>query len=360
MILTIIIFVLVLGVFIFVHELGHFITAKRAGVKVEEFGFGLPPRIFGIKKGETIYSINWLPIGGFVKIYGEDGNGKQDNRSFASKSIWQRTKIISAGVLLNYLFAIVAFAVVFAIGVPTVVEDDSMVLKDEAIRVLMIQNNSPAQKAGIQLGDNPIAIKTADGLVILQISSIEQLSEFSRQHQGEKIIMSVKRGDETKDISLALRQATDSEGPAGILLGKTGLVFYPWYEAIWRGAFYAMIVTGQIIIAFGALIKNLALGASTNLSVGGPVYIYQLTGQMTSLGINYLLQFVAFLSLNLAIINFLPFPALDGGRLIFLLIEKIKGSPVKQIIERRVNSVGFIMLVLLMIFITYRDIMRLL
>lgn len=356
---TIIIFILVLGLLVFVHELGHFITAKRAGIKVEEFGFGLPPRMFGVKKGETIYSLNWLPIGGFVKIYGEDGEGAKDPRSFSGRPIWQRAIVLVAGVLMNFLLAMFLFTLVFKIGVPAAVDEEVMNARDIKIQVTQVASNSPAQKAGLLMGDSISEVIDASGAK-KEISEIQELLNFIQARKNQEITLKVNRGKETIFVKLLVRENPPvGEGSMGVALVKTGIVSFGWREAIKRGIIYSFQIIYLVVASFFGILFNLFRGISPGVEVAGPVMIYQLTGQMSQLGINYLLQFVAFLSINLAFINILPFPALDGGRLFFLLIEKIKGSPVNPIFERKANSVGLALLILLIAVITIKDVSRL-
>ncbi|PJE58374.1 MAG: RIP metalloprotease RseP, partial [Candidatus Portnoybacteria bacterium CG10_big_fil_rev_8_21_14_0_10_36_7] len=354
---TIIIFILVLGLLVFVHELGHFITAKRSGINVEEFGFGLPPRLFGVKRGETIYSLNLLPIGGFVKIFGENGEEKTDERSFSAKSILCRAKILASGVFMNYLLAVILFSVAFTVGLPAIVEDGSGYVKDARIQITQVVSNSPAQKSGIAIGDQIVSLSVGGSQELVEVKEIIDVQKMVSKNVGKEVNVTIKRGDKTFVLDTIPREnPPEGEVALGIVLAKTALVSYPWYESLWRGFLFSITLTWEMISALFILASNFFRGSSGGFEVAGPVGIYQLTGQMSQLGINYLIHFVAFLNLNLAIVNILPFPALDGGRLLFLLIEKIKGKPINQKSERLANSIGLALLVLLMVFITYKDI----
>ncbi|MCX6730095.1 MAG: M50 family metallopeptidase, partial [Candidatus Portnoybacteria bacterium] len=347
MILTIIVFLLILGLLIFAHELGHFISAKKAGARVEEFGFGFPPRIFGFKKGDTTYSINAIPLGGFVKIFGEEEGEKRSDSKFAfyNKPIWQRAIILVMGVVMNLVLAVVLLSIVHMLGVPTFVEQEQEAnYRNIQIQIVEIAKSSPAESAGIKVGDSIISL--AFGSEKTQIKEIEEVQKFIGFHSGQEIAMEIKRGDETIIKNLTPRvDPPKEEGALGIAMSKTGLVSYPWYTAIWKG----FVATGKLAVTmitmFWLLIKTLLFQGKMIGDVAGPIGIAVLTSQVISLGWVYVLQFAAILSINLAIINILPFPALDGGRLLFLLIEKIKGKPIKAKTERIANGLGFAILI---------------
>jgi len=359
--LTIIVAILILGILIFAHELGHFLSAKKAGVKVEEFGFGFPPRIFSFKKGETIYSLNLIPIGGFVKIYGEerDGNETKSKFAFYNKPAWQRAIILLAGVFMNLVVAAIFLSIVHGIGVPTIIENGQEInAKNIQIQIIDVAKGSPAETAGIKIGDSiqELFYKTES----VKVKTIEEVQGFISLHIGEEIQITFRRGDEIISSRMTPRpNPPEGEGATGIAMAKTGLVSHPWYEAIWLG----IKTTGQMIVTmvslFYLLIKTLIMKGTMIGEVAGPVGIYNMTMHMVKLGWVYVLQFAALLSINLAILNALPFPALDGGRLLFLLIEKIKGKPIKFKTERTANAIGFAILIILMIVVTFRDIIKL-
>jgi len=381
---TVLIFIIILGLLVFVHELGHFLVARRNGVMAEEFGFGFPPRIFGLYKAkngkrklvwgskeveaiDTIYSVNWIPLGGFVKIMGEDGEPsssagkeKKDPKSFASKSPFTRTRILAAGVAMNFLLAAVLLSVGYFVGIPQAVEDvSSGNLKNEKIQIIETIPGSPASQMGIQVGDQIVGvISSSDKLV--SFNTIEQVQNYINSNKGQEIKLNVKRGNEA--LILTGTPRTDfpaSEGALGISLVKTAIVSYPWHESIWRGVQTTVDLAGMIIVAFGNLLWKLITGHSVGMDVSGPVGIAVLTGQVAKLGFIYILQFTALLSVNLAIINILPIPALDGGRILFIMLEKLKGKPVSQKFEARAHNIGFALLITLMVVVTFRDVARL-
>lgn len=373
MILTIIIFILVLSLLVFVHEFGHFWTARRFGVRAEEFGFGFPPRIFGVYKnkdgkwkkvtgrkevqdaGDTIYSVNWIPLGGFVRIKGEEGNNEDDPDSFANKKIWKRVIILSAGVIMNVVLAAFLFSIGSMIGIPKAITDgisDKAIVSEKKLQVVEVLPESPAQEAGLRMADVIVSINGQ------KFENISQMQEFVNERGDEELRYEIRRGKETLTYTMEPEplEGSEREG-AGVALTATGLVKYPFFIAIWEGIKTTGLLIVGIIIALAGLIKSLIIGESgAAQQVAGPVGIAALTGQVAEMGFAYLLQFVALLSVNLAIINFIPFPALDGGRVLFLIIEKIKGSAVKKETEALFHNIGFILLLLLILLVTFQDI----
>ena len=349
--ITLLIFILILGILVLVHEFGHFIVAKKSGLTVEEFGFGFPPRIFSFKVNETVYSINLLPLGGFVKILGEDGGETNSPKSFSSKSAGIRSLITAAGVMMNFALGALLLIIGFHIGLPQVVnEENKAIAKNVQIQIIAISNNSPAEKANLKLGDS-----------IEGFGEISIFQDFINQNKEKEISLKIKRGEDYLDIKAVPRaNPPEREGALGIALAKTGLISYPWYQSVWLGIKSSFIITWEIIKGFFGLIKNLITVGKIPQEIAGPVGIAILAGQATALGFVYLLQLVALISLNLAVLNLIPFPALDGGRLLFLGIEKIKGSKVNPKIENVIHSVGIVLLLALVVLITYRDILKLL
>lgn len=348
--ITLLVFILILGILVLIHEFGHFIIAKKSGLTVEEFGFGFPPRIFSRKIKETIYSINLLPLGGFVKILGEDGGESDNPNSFASKSISVKSLITVAGVVMNFILGMILLIIGFNIGLPQVLNEKNEVMAQNIqIQIVAISNNSPAEAAGFKLGDS-----------IMNFKEIADLQNFINENKGKEITLKVIRGKEIIKSKLMPRiNPPPEEGAIGVALVKTGIISYPWYQSIWLGVKSSFIMLWEITKGFFNLIKNLVLERKVPLEVSGPVGIAVLTGQAMNLGFVYLIQLVALISLNLAVLNLIPFPALDGGRLLFLGIEKIKGSKVNPKIENAIHSIGLVFLLLLAVLITWRDILKL-
>ncbi len=362
MFLTILIFILILGILVFVHEFGHFVSARKMGVKVEEFGLGLPPRLFGIKKGETIYSLNLLPLGGFCKIKGESGECVEDKDSFAHKKIWQRFIILTSGIAMNFLLAIFLLSIGFLIGLPQVLDDlpQGAKISDPKIQLISILKESPAEKAGLRIGDTILSIDDQE------FKEIKETQEYIAKKSGQTLRIKLKRGKDIfereiiPDFSIKDKETEEEKrGIIGVGLVKTGIVSYSWYKSFWYGLVITFSLVAQIILAIGLLIRDLILRQPLSIDVAGPVGIAVITGQVVQLGFIYILQFTALLSINLATINFFPFPALDGGRVIALGIEKIRRKPNNPKIENFIHNIGFVFLLTLIILITFRDISRL-
>lgn len=357
---TILLFIAILGVLILVHEFGHFIVAKRAKAKVEEFGIGFPPRVFGIKRGETIYSVNLFPIGGFVKVFGEDGESREDPRSFGSKNLPTRALVIVAGVFMNLFLAVVILTLGHIIGLPQIIDGEGKDarLKNITIRVADVAPDSPAAAADIKLGDVIYSMRS-DTIEITGIADSVDVQNFTSKHLGQRVILEVKRGEKliAKEI-IPRPDPPEGEGPIGFAMVKIGRVAYPLYIAPWKGIESTALITWGTIKGFGSIIVDFARTGELRGDLAGPVGIAVITGQVSQMGFIFLLQFIALISINLAVINVLPFPALDGGRLLFLAIEKLKGSPVKQKYEKFAHTIGFAALIALMIVVTFRDIGR--
>src|SRR3990167_1818260 len=357
--ITVIIFIIVLGVLVFVHEFGHFIFSKRAGMKVEEFGFGFPPRIWGIKKGETLYSINAIPFGGFVKILGEGGEEANNPRSFSSKAIGPRLKVIIAGVTMNFFLAVVLLMITNFFGLRIGLIDDktASLARDKQVQIIEVSKDSPADKAGLKLLDEVSGFKV-NGL-LETVSNAEDVQAFIQKNTGKSLTIVINRNEEILEKEIVPRvNPPVGQGALGVSLALTGVVSYPWYEAMWRGVFDAVVLTMNTVIGYFVLFKTLLFEGKLIADVSGPVGIATLTGQAARMGINYLMQFTAMISINLAVLNIIPFPALDGGRALLIIIEKLKGSPVNKKAEQLVNTVGFMFLIALMVYVTTKDILR--
>ncbi|MBI5793946.1 RIP metalloprotease RseP [Candidatus Uhrbacteria bacterium] len=351
---TLLLFIIVLSLLVFVHEFGHFIVAKRMGMKVDEFGFGFPPRLWGVKREETTYSINWIPLGGFVKIKGESGEYAHEMDSFASKKAWQRFLVLVAGVGMNLVLAAVLFSIGYLSGLPSVIDEtlpSSARVADEAITVMQVVEGSPAAEAGIVEGDEIVSV---DGQVF---DSDAGAREYLLAHSASGVAMVVHRSnalDRTYNLASAYLPSVDTTG-VGIAFVSTGLVSYPFFQAVGQGVWTTIQLTAEVVKAFYGLIRDLIVTQHVGVDLSGPVGIAVMTGQVAAMGLIYLLQFTAILSINLAIINIFPFPALDGGRVLFLLIEKFRGRPVNQRIEIAAHNLGFMLLMALVVLVTYKD-----
>ena len=353
--MSIILFLIVLAVLVLAHELGHFLVAKYAGVKVDEFGFGFPPKLFSVKRGETVYSINAIPFGGFVNMEGEDGtvDPQKFPRSFASKSALSKTFIIVAGVVFNLILAWFLIAVNLGIGMPTqteiVPESERQNITKEII-ITQIASESPASLAGIKTGDK-----------ILGYASVEDFQRFVKIHQGEDVKIYYNRdGKKNWVVVNARKNPPSGQGALGVSLEESVFLKYPWYKTPLKSLVITSSFTWLTVKGLYGFIAGAISGAGGGFSeVVGPVGIVTMTGAVAKLSFSYLLGFTALLSINLAILNILPFPALDGGRLLFIIIEKIRKKPLNQKAVGWAHSIGFGLLIVLMLAVTYKDIARL-
>lgn len=367
MIITILIFLIVLSLLVFVHELGHFIVAKRSGMKVHEFGFGFPPRLVGLQKvnskwkivgrknpesDETIYSINAIPLGGFVKIMGEDNDTANDERSFVNKPFWPRFFTLTAGVIMNFILAGLLLSIGFMSGLPVAINSmdelpNNAIFKDRSVAILDVQKDSLAEKSGIMPSDIIISVDDQ------KFETVESLQQYIRDNKGKEMNFVIRRVNEEKKFTVQTKNEPDAI--IGIGLALYGKMQFSLLPAIGQGY---MAAWEQLVNIGSGLYQLFSSGAGLE-SLGGPVKIAQLTGQVAEMGIIPLLQFAAFLSLNLALLNALPLPALDGGRVLFLLIEKVRGKRNNPKIEQYANAIGFMALLLLMLVITVRDVSHL-
>ena len=355
---AILIFVLVLGVLVLVHEIGHFITALKLGCDVEEFGIGFPPRLFSFKKRGIRFSINLLPLGGYVKIKGEDGSNKNDPGSFASKPAWKKSLIVLAGVFMNVVLAYVLISITLVMGIPTFDPNPDEYgrfakFSDEQIAIVQILEDSPASAAGVLPGDIVLSV---DGTII---DTVAQLQATLSKQPPQEVSLEVLRDEEVKQfmITPAQIEGIDRLG-IGVGLAETAVVSYPWYIAPLVGFTRTFEILWLILVAFKDLFVQFVTTATVGVDVAGPIGIAVITAQVADLGFVHLLQFTALLSLNLAIINILPFPALDGSRLVFIILEKIRGKKMQARFEKWIHIFGFGLLMLLMIVITIQDIQR--
>ncbi|MFH0854421.1 MAG: RIP metalloprotease RseP [bacterium] len=364
MLSTILIFILILGILVFVHEFGHFIAAKKFGVRVEEFALGFPPRIWSKIKNGTKYSINWIPIGGFVKLKGEDGSEKKDEDSFARKKNWQKSLILASGVGMNFLLAAIVLSFGFMIGSPQMLNGNMgkyAKIRDEKIQIVNVLKNSSAEESGIMEGD---IIKSIDGKIFAEVKDIQ---EYINEHSDGKMVFEIIRGEEIIIRELEARYFENKDAieieewqkyMVGVSLSKVAIISYPFHIATYKGFETTFFLTKEILKAFYELIKNLIVIQKVTVDFTGPIGIASMTGQIANLGFIYLLQFIALLSINLGIINLMPFPALDGGRIFFLILEKIRGKAVDEKLEALIHNIGFFILMLLIVAITYKDIIN--
>lgn len=319
--ITFLIFIIVIGILILVHELGHFISARWAKMKVEEFAIGFPPKIWSKKKGDTVYSINAVPFGGLVKIYGEEGDKRGEGGSFTSKSFLARFGVIAAGVAMNFFFAILLLMIGNALGLRIGLDTSTDIkARDIQVQIIQVASNSPAEKAGIQVLDSIEGFKMANSAMI-HLTDIKTIQEFVSLNVGQPLTILIKRGgQEIEKVVEPRKNPPQGEGALGISLLLTGVVSYPWYDAIWRGVYDGLALLVNTAIGYWIFFKTLFTTGHLISDVSGPIGIATLTGRAAKMGFTYLLQFTALISVNLAVLNFIPFPALDGGRALLLLM----------------------------------------
>jgi regulator of sigma E protease len=356
MLITIVAFIIILSILIFVHEFGHFVVAKKTGIKVEEFGFGFPPRIWGKKIGETIYSINALPIGGFVRLFGEElaeeaelERGKAPKRAFFAKPKKVRVAVLLSGVLMNFALAVVSFSVIYTkIGIPT---------QTENVSIVGIAENSPAAEVGLKLDDVVISVDRE------KIKSNESFIQATEGKAGQEMLVGIKRGEESLTLLITPRKdPPEGEGPLGVVISQMEMKFYPFWQMPIRGSIEgfkeALAWTRLVLGAFGGMIVRLFTAGEVPRDIAGPIGIFQITSGAVKSGYLAVLQFLGILSVNLAILNILPFPALDGGRLVFIGYEVVTGRRPKPSLERWINTVGMVFLIFLLLLVTINDIAR--
>lgn len=366
---SIIIFVVILSVLVMLHELGHFLMAKHAGIGVEEFGFGLPPRIWGKKIGETIYSVNWLPFGGFVRLVGEDPTDakKHAKNSYFNKPIGQRMSVVVAGVVANLVLAVLIFyIVIFALGskvsLPLIVEHKfKFVNEGRQVLIVDVSPDSAAAKAGIKVGESLLSV---NGKLI---STTLELQQLIRASENKELNLSVENpiNNSKREVRVTPTYSEVLKAPAlGVGLGELAVLNYQTFSQKMLSGFihsyntvdYSLKVFGQLI-GFAVRERDIT---PVSEGVSGPVGIAQITTQAVSLGPLSVAQLVGLLSLNLALINILPIPALDGGRFFFIVIEAITRRRVHPAFEKWAHTIGFAVLLALIVLITFNDILKLL
>jgi regulator of sigma E protease len=360
MFITIILFIVMLSALVLIHEAGHFFVARKMGIKVEEFGLGLPPRLWGKKFGETEYTINALPIGGFVRMYGEtpdgvsirqEGHDDDSGRMFLNKSKLARTAVLLAGVTANLLLGAIIFSIVFTAGLP--------VYRAKIVPSIdQVNAGSPADQAGLQPGDTIVAL---DGVAFDQVKP--SFSQKVSSESGQTLHLTINHQGQNRQVDITSRKNPPAgQGAMGVTLQAQTVVDhverYPFYQAPIEGFKQAAIFAWAILVGLGGIVNQASHG-TVPTDVAGPVGIATILGQARGLGWTYVLWFAGIISVNLAVVNVLPLPALDGGRLLFVIIEAITGRKVNQRVEQLTHTIGMAVLLLLIVLITFSDISKL-
>ncbi|MDH5442535.1 MAG: site-2 protease family protein [Candidatus Nomurabacteria bacterium] len=358
--MAIIIFILILAVLIFVHELGHFIMAKIFGMRVDSFAIGFPPTLAKWKRGETTYKLNAIPFGGYVSIHGEDpGEGvvdpsenKKDSRNMANKPRWQQVVVMLAGVFMNFILGWFALSVAFMIGIPSIIDGEIKhgTISDQKVVVSEVIPDSPAEQSGIKIGDSVVSV---DGVPV--VFADEFISAIS---EGQNEIIVTRKGEQVTVVVEPEFNSKIGRDVIGTSVSTIGLVHVGFFRGIANGLREAVIMTKSVFVAFGTLIVDAFTGNGDITELTGPIGLVGVVGDASALGFAYLLTLTALISLNLAVLNMIPFPALDGGRILFIIIEKIKGSAIKPKVANIMNLVGFGLLVVLMIAVTISDVIK--
>ena len=347
---------LVLGLVIFVHELGHFAAAKRLGVRVDEFAVGFPPRVFSKMWRGTRYSLNLIPFGGYVSIFGENPNDENTNPSakdsFQAKPKWAQIVILLAGVFMNVVFAWLLYVAAFSIGVITAVPS----LDEDGARVAVVSvvPDSPAARAGFAVGDSFLAVSGE------AVDGVDDVKRLVNATDAATITIDVIRGS-GEEGSVDVAPATSESGDRAIGVGLSVVVnrAMPLHIAMKEATLETWYQTKAIVVGTLSLVGDALVGKADTAMVSGPVGIAGMVGDAAEFGLSQLLMFTAFISLNLAVLNALPFPALDGGRVLFILVEAIIRRPIPQKFQNYANAIGFLLLMTLILVLTVRDIARL-
>lgn len=391
--MTILIFIIILLALVTIHEAGHFFAAKSAKVRVDEFAFGFPPRLFSVKKGETTYAFNALPLGGYVKIHGENGEdekeGKEkDKRNFAHKHPLIKIFILAAGVIMNLVLAYILItasvylSTTFAIDrnspeYQTFVEEGR--IKNERAIIANVVKNSPADNAGLKPGDKidkiysneedsagrvsvtkSVELDAGGDEITEEVSKIINNTD-SRFSDSITIVYENSKGEvnEATIAGVYNLEGNKDKKMVGLSFGKVATINLKFIEAIKIGWEKTVEFTKLTLIGFKDLFVNLFSKGELSENIAGPVGMVREVGNVREMGFNYLLLFTAVLSISLAVFNILPFPALDGGRILFVLIEWISGRKISEKWQNILNGAGFLLLILLMIFVTVKDVMKL-
>lgn len=364
--MSVIIFFIVLAVLVLVHEFGHFLFAKKFGIRVDEFGLGFPPKIWGRKYGETEYTLNWIPFGGFVRIFGENPDsdslqGPDAKRAMVNKPRWQQAIVLFGGILFNFIFAWILISFAFFSGVPASREDYAEYnqhITDTRIAITQVNSSSPAEKSGIKAGDSILKI-TAGSIIVEGDALTIAVIKDTLTRSGNPVEMHLRRGGADTSVTVIPEKGIiEGKYGIGIAMEDVGTLELPAHLAVYEGGKFTLHMIAGVATGLWDLIAGIAKGKPDLSSISGPVGIAGLVGDAAKLGITYLFMFTALISINLGVINLVPFPALDGGRLFVLLIEAIRRKPLQPRVINRMNTIGFVILLAIMLLVTFKDLFK--
>jgi len=359
--MTAIIFIIVLGVLIFVHELGHFLVARWCGIRVDAFAIGFGPKILHWKRGEVEYSLRLIPFGGYVRIHGENPDlenttGPDAHRSFVNKNRLIQAAVLVAGVSFNFIFAWFLYIGIFSAGVTA--SSDTFAkysdnITDKRVMITSISAGSPAEIAGLKMGDSIISVNNT-------ASVIDDIQVSINESKGKPISVSYTRGDIQNVVEVTPTEGIiEGKYAIGIAMNEVGELKLPFFVAIWESLKYTIFNIRDIAVGLFTFLGTIFMGTANFSDVTGPIGIAGVVGDAADMGFVYLLMITAYISLNLGVINLLPFPALDGGRLFFVIIESIIRKKIPMKFANITNIIGFSLLMLLMVVLTYKDVLRL-
>jgi len=369
--MTIILFLIVLAILIFVHELGHFLLARACHVRVDEFKIGFGPKLVKWKRGETEYGVNLIPFGGFVKIFGENPDeesthGPHAKRSFVNQKRWKQVLVLVAGVTFNFLFAWLLYIGIFSTGINAAPEDFPQYadrFTNERVMIVAISPGSPADKAGIKAGDviHSIAVENSKpALTADSRSLVTEIQNVLNASGGNLITLDYVRGDQDYTTSLkAVTGITEGKYAIGIGLNKAVTFKLPVLTSVGVALNYTWVMIKNTVIGLYTFVATAIVGKAHLSDISGPVGIAVYVGDAYQLGFSTLLLFTALISINLGVINLIPFPALDGGRVFFVFLEALLRRRIPAKFTNTVNLVGFVLMMLLMVVVTWQDIAKL-
>ena len=382
--MALIIFIVILSILIIVHEVGHFAVARFFGIRVDEFGLGYPPKAKKLFSWRgTDFTLNWLPFGGFVKIFGEDGVDQEEQNlssenssdiptghgqnflqkdstppadSFVAKNRGIQASVLVAGVVMNFVFAWFLISLGFLIGMPSSATE-SFPIENAQTTITAVLPNSPAQIAGLKPGDVIISANRGD---MLAGETARDVASFIAEGEGT-MVFSILRGGETESVSINPEFNNDLDKPViGVAMDEIGIAKLPVHKAVWQGLKTSGELTIYTAQALWGLISDALRGNPSLAGLAGPVGLVGIVGDASTLGFAYLISLTALISINLVLVNLLPFPALDGGRLLFVLIESVSRKKIPPKIGNVLNNLGFLILILLMVLVTVHDIRNIL